>query len=157
LWGEAVAEFKIMGINHLGLAAKDPVRCAWFLQEALGLKDLGQELVTSQKTMTQMFLGSNSATEGDQGFLSRLEILSPQEGTSDGPISKFIEKKSGGIHHVAIAIQGLDDALTSLRQKGVRLIDEAPRPGAHNTRIAFIHPESTGGILFELVEQQLSP
>jgi methylmalonyl-CoA/ethylmalonyl-CoA epimerase len=148
-----VSEFKILGINHLGLAAKDPAKCAWFLGEALGLKDLGQELVASQKTMTQMFLASNFAMDGELGFLSRLEIVSPQVGTTDGPISKYIDKKGGGIHHVAIAVQGLQAILARLKSKGVRLIDEVPRTGAHNTSIAFVHPDSTGGILVELVEE----
>jgi methylmalonyl-CoA/ethylmalonyl-CoA epimerase len=148
-----VSQFKILGINHLGLAAKDPAKCAWFLGEALGLGNLGQELVASQKTMTQMFLASNFATESDLGFLSRLEIVSPQSGTSDGPISKYIEKKGGGIHHVAIAVQGLRAVLAHLKSKGVRLIDEEPRAGAHKTSIAFVHPESTGGILVDLVEE----
>lgn len=148
-------DFKILGINHLGLAAKDPAKCAWFLREALGLKDLGQELVESQKTMTQMFLASNVIKGGERGFPSRLEIVSPQDGTVDGPISKFIDKKGGGIHHVAIAVQGLQAALSRLKSKGVRLIDESPRLGAHNTSIAFVHPDATGGILIELVEENL--
>ena len=148
-----MSQFKILGINHLGLAAKDPAKCAWFLGEALGLRNLGQELVASQKTMTEMFLASNVSSEGDLGFLSRLEIVSPQAGTADGPISKYIEKKGGGIHHVAIAVQGLKAVLVHLKSKGVRLIDEEPRAGAHNTSIAFVHPESTGGILVELVEE----
>jgi methylmalonyl-CoA/ethylmalonyl-CoA epimerase len=91
--------------------------------------------------------------DGELGFLSRLEIVSPQVGTTDGPISKYIDKKGGGIHHVAIAVQGLQALLARLKSKGVRLIDEVPRAGAHNTSIAFVHPDSTGGILIELVEE----
>ena len=148
-----LSEFKILGINHLGLAAKDPAKCAWFLGEVLGLRDLGHELVASQKTMTQMFLASDYLAESESGFLSRLEIVSPQVGTTDGPISKYIEKKGGGIHHVAIAVHGLQALMERVKSKGVRLIDETPRAGAHNTSIAFVHPDSTGGILVELVEQ----
>lgn len=146
--------FRILGVNHLGLAAKDPVKCAWFFGEVLGLHHLGGELVASQKTMTEMFSASNDPAKPESGVLSRLEILSPAAGTSDGPISKFLEKKGGGIHHVALAVDSVTAALLHLKRQGVRLIDETPRPGAHDTSIAFVHPESTGGILVELVEEK---
>ncbi len=149
-----MSTFRVLGINHLGLAAKDPQKCAWFLKDVLGLDHLGGELVASQKTMTDMFLASTKASGSVGGaFPSRLEIVSPQQGTNDGPISKFIEKKGGGIHHVALTVDNVSDALTYLKSKGVRLIDETPRQGAHETTIAFVHPESTGGILIELVQE----
>jgi methylmalonyl-CoA/ethylmalonyl-CoA epimerase len=145
-----MSTFKVLGINHLGLAAKDPQKCAWFLKDVLGLDHLGGELVAPQKTMTDMFLASTTV---GGGFPSRLEIVSPQAGTSDGPISKFVEKKGGGIHHVALAVDNIVEAIRHLKTKGVRLIDESPREGAHRTSIAFVHPESTGGILVELVQE----
>lgn len=149
-----MSTFRILGINHLGLAAKDPEKCAWFLKECLGLDHLGGELVVAQKTMTDMFLASTPANGASAvGFPSRLEIVSPQAGTDDGPISKFIEKKGGGIHHVALAVDNVVEAIARLKACGVRLIDDAPRPGAHQTLIAFVHPESTGGILVELVQE----
>lgn len=147
-----MSPFRILGINHLGLAAKDPQKCAWFLKDVLGLDHLGGELVVSQKTMTDMFLASTHAA-GLGGGSSRLEIVSPQAGTNDGPISKFIEKKGGGIHHMALAVDNVAKAIAHLKGKGVRLIDETPRQGAHQTSIAFVHPESTGGILVELVQE----
>ena len=70
-----------------------------------------------------------------------------------GPIAKFLEKKGSGIHHVALTVTGLVPLLAHLKSLGVKLIDESPRPGAHHTLIAFVHPESTGGLLVELVEQ----
>lgn len=149
-----MSTFRVLGINHLGLAAKDPQKCAWFLKEVLGLDHLGGELVASQKTMTDMFLASMKVSGSVGGaFPSRLEIVSPQPGTNDGPISKFIEKKGAGIHHVALTLDNISDAITYLKSKGVRLIDETPRQGAHKTMIAFVHPESTGGILIELVQE----
>lgn len=152
-----MSKFKVLGINHLGLAAKDPQKCAWFLKDCLGLDHLGGELVVQQKTMTDMFLAlTNDSGRGAEAFPSRLEIVSPQAGTSDGPISKFIEKKGGGIHHVALAVDNVAQAIAHLKAKGVRLIDEVPRPGAHQTSIAFVHPESTGGILVELVQESYS-
>jgi methylmalonyl-CoA/ethylmalonyl-CoA epimerase len=86
-------------------------------------------------------------------FQARLEIVSPQEGTTDGPISKYLEKKGGGIHHVAVTVSDIKGAIDHMKTMGVRMVDEAPRPGAHKTLIAFVHPDSTGGILIELVQE----
>lgn len=141
---------QIIGINHLGLAAKDPVKARWFFVDVLGLTFLGDELVVEQKTMTTMLSSSTGPFESN---VPRLEIVAPASGTNDGPISKFLEKKGGGIHHFALTVANLEDALAHLQKHGVRLIDNTPRNGAHQTRIAFVHPESTGGLLVELVEE----
>ena len=146
-----MSEFKVLGVNHLGLAAKDAAKCRWFLSEVLGLSHNGDEVVVPQKTMTEMF--SSAAPSLAQ---ARLEIVSPLDGTTDGPISKYLEKKGGGIHHLALTVSSLDAALLRMKVKGVRMIDDAPRVGAHQTKIAFVHPESTGGILVELVEETSS-
>ena len=146
-----MGSFKVLGVNHLGLAAKDPVKCRWFLQDVLGLQPLGDELVSEQKTLTAMFAANAPAPAQ-----TRLEIVSPQEGTSDGPISKYLEKKGGGIHHFAVSVSDLPAALEHMKFKGVRMVDQEPRSGAHNTLIAFVHPESTGGLLIELVQESNS-
>lgn len=146
-----MSEFRVLGVNHLGLAAKDPVKCRWFLKEVLGLSHLGDELVVPQKTMTAMF-----ATEVEATTQARLEIVSPQDGTTDGPISKYLEKKGGGIHHFALTVDDIEAALQHMKTMGVRMVDDAPRAGAHKTRIAFVHPESTGGLLIELVQESKS-
>lgn len=142
---------RVRGVNHIGLAPKDPVKARWFFTEALGLSHLGDELVREQETLTIMF----GTTQGDSPAPSgqRLEVLIPSPDGA-GPIAKFLEKKGAGVHHVALTVEGLDQLLESLKAKGVRLIDERPRQGAHHTRIAFVHPESTGGLLVELVEPQ---
>ncbi len=139
---------QVLGVNHLGLAAKDPEKCRWFLREALGLTHLGDELVKSQKTMTAMFQASDA-----HAAQTRLEIVSPEVGTTDGPISRYIEKKGGGIHHLAVTVADVAMAITHLKSLSVKMIDEVPRSAAHQTKIAFVHPESTGGILIELVEE----
>jgi methylmalonyl-CoA/ethylmalonyl-CoA epimerase len=141
--------FRIEGINHVGLAPKDPEKARWFLREVLGLSFLGEELVKDQKTNTIMF---TALPEGASAAQDRLEILAPEGGT-EGPIAKFLEKKGSGIHHIALSVDSVDSALAHLKAKGVRLVDETPRPGAHQTRIAFVHPEATGGLLIELVEE----
>jgi methylmalonyl-CoA/ethylmalonyl-CoA epimerase len=138
---------KIVGINHLGLAAKDPVKARWFLSEILNLPFLGEELVKEQKTNTIMFESSTDSVASG----ARLEIVANQEG-EEGPIKKYIDTKGGGIHHMALSVDDLDEALVELKAKGIELIDEKPRYGAHNSRIAFIHPRATGGILIELVQ-----
>ncbi|MEZ6013992.1 MAG: methylmalonyl-CoA epimerase [Planctomycetota bacterium] len=80
----------------------------------------------------------------------RVELVEPAG--PDSPVHKFLAKTGGGLHHLAWRVDDVAAALTSLAAAGVRLIDAAPRPGAHGTRIAFVHPKSTGGVLMELVE-----
>jgi methylmalonyl-CoA/ethylmalonyl-CoA epimerase len=71
-----------------------------------------------------------------------------------GPVGKYLAKRGGGIHHLALGVDDVDAVLAHLRAHGVRLIDETPRRGAHATRIVFVHPESTGGLLIEFVQEQ---
>lgn len=143
----------IQGINHVGLAPKDPAKAKWFLGELLGLSHLGDEVVGSQKTLTSMFHhGGTSGEHRPAGEGQRLEILAPAP-AGEGPIASFLEKKGSGIHHIALTVSSLDDLLAYLKSKSVRMIDENPREGAHRTRIAFVHPEATGGLLVEFVEE----
>jgi methylmalonyl-CoA/ethylmalonyl-CoA epimerase len=139
----------VLGINHLGLAPKDPVKAQWFFREALGLPHLGDELVTEQQTLTQMYAAFVTPPQP----VERLEILVP---TPDGAgaVGSFLAKKGSGIHHLALTVRDLDELIRHLVAKGVRMVDTQPRKGAHHTRIAFVHPESTGGLLIELVEPQ---
>lgn len=147
--------FRVLGVNHAGLAPKDPARAKDFFASMLGLFHLGDEHVVSQKTMTSMF-SSSGKTSPSGSIEPRLEILA-DDGSPDGPIGKFLDKRGAGIHHLALTVDSVDQALIWLKKNGVRLIDQEPRPGAHNTRIAFIHPEATGGLLLELVEESPHP
>ncbi len=81
---------------------------------------------------------------------SRIELLEPIK--ADSPIDKFLSKRGPGIHHVAIRVDNIERALEKFKSAGARLIDETPRRGAHNTRVAFVHPGSMNGVLMELVE-----
>jgi methylmalonyl-CoA/ethylmalonyl-CoA epimerase len=141
-------KMRILGINHLGLAPKDPVKAKWFFREILKLPFEGEELVVSQNTLTTMFDSSHGPTHTP----GRLEILENDEG-KDGPIKKYLEKKGGGIHHVALTVASVEEAIAAMLRQNIEMIDKAPRPGAHNTRIAFVHPGATGGILVEFVEE----
>jgi methylmalonyl-CoA epimerase len=107
----------------------------------MGIKCEGVEEVAEQNVKTA-FLPIKD---------TEIELL---EGTGeDSPVSKFIEKKGQGIHHLALRVDNLEEALEELKEKGVRLIDEKPRKGAGGCKIAFVHPKTTGGILLELSER----
>ena len=127
-------------VDHVGIAVKDLDEAVKFY-ESLGFKASGYEVVAEQKVKVA-FLPC-----GD----SELELLESTE--PDGPIARFIEKNGPGIQHVAIRVDDIDKALEELKEKGVRLIDQTPRYGAGNARIAFVHPKATGGVLLELTQR----
>jgi len=128
-------------VDHIGIAVKSIQESLKFWEETLGIKCHGVEEVVEQKVKTA-FLPIKD---------TEVELL---EGTSEeSPVSKFIEKKGEGIHHLAIRVDNLEEALEELKSKGVRLIDEKPRKGAGGALIAFIHPAATGGVLLELSER----
>ncbi len=148
--------FRIVGINHLGLAPKDPSKARTFFTNVLGLGFLGEELVKEQMTNTVMIDSATATSAKIPTGRPMLEILENEigsDGPKPGPIAKFLAKKGSGIHHVALQVDNLDAALACMQANGIQMIDSTPRPGSHNTRIAFIHPESTGGLLVELVQQ----
>lgn len=133
---------KIKKINHLGIVPKDLSQSKKFFVDILGLNYEGEERVDEQKVSVEFIRCENS----------RLELLTPT--SSDSPIAKFIETKGAGIQHVALEVDNLNNWIEYLKKNNIRLIDEKPRYGAHNVRIVFVHPHSTGGILVELVEEQ---
>lgn len=132
---------KILRINHLGIAPKNPDVAKNFFGTLLNLSNAGEETVPDQKVHVTFF----------EAEKSRLEILEATEESS--PVAKFIAERGGGIQHIALEVDDLDAWLSALKKQGVQLIDSEPRIGAHKTRIAFIHPRATGGILVELTEE----
>lgn len=129
-----------MKINHLGIATKGIDEALRFWENALGLKNVHTEVVEDQKVRVAMLpLGE-----------SRIELLEPT--SEDSPISKFLEKRGGGIHHIAVEVDDIVAVLAELREKGMRLIDEIPRTGAEGCLVAFVHPASANGVLLELVQ-----
>jgi methylmalonyl-CoA epimerase len=130
-----------MLIDHVGIAVKSIDEALPFWEGALGVKCSGRETVEEQKVTTAFLPIKESEIE-------LLEATSP-----DSPIAGFMEKRGEGIHHLAIRVDNLEDALASLKERGVRLIDEHPRKGAGGARIAFVHPKAAGGILLELCER----
>jgi methylmalonyl-CoA/ethylmalonyl-CoA epimerase len=132
---------KILKIDHIGIASKSIDQVAPFWNAILGLPIAGRETVQEQKATTA-FLPVGE---------SEIEIL--ESTAPDGAIAKFIESRGEGIHHIALRVDNIEQALKELKEKGVRLIDEKPRGGAGGAKIAFIHPKSTNGILVELSER----
>ncbi len=130
-----------MKIDHLGIATKDIDEALRFWVDALGLENIHTETVEDQKVRIAMLpLGE-----------SRIELLEPT--SDDSPISKFLEKRGGGIHHIAVEVEDIEAALAKLKTEGARLIDEIPRIGAEGCLVAFIHPSSANGVLLELVQR----
>jgi methylmalonyl-CoA/ethylmalonyl-CoA epimerase len=132
-------------IEHIGIAVKSLAESIKYYEEVLGLKCYSIEEVPDQKVKTAFFRVGETKIE-------LLESTSPE-----GPIGKFIEKKGEGIHHVAFAVEGLEQQLEEAAAKGVQLIDSKPRKGAEGLNIAFMHPRSTFGVLTELCENSNQP
>lgn len=129
-------------IDHLGIAVTD-LQQSIELYKAMGFAFEGTEIVEDQKIETAFF------SIGE----SHIELLAATD--PESPIAKFIARNNGkgGIAHVAIQVDHLEERLRDLKARGFQLIDEFPKPGAHGMKIAFVHPRSTGGILLELCER----
>lgn len=133
---------KVSHIEHLGIAVKNLDEAIPYWENVLGLKCYNIEEVADQKVKTAFFKVGQT----------KIELLEPT--SEDSTIAKFIEKKGVGVHHVAFAVEGVEDALADAESKGVQLIDKAPRKGAEGLSIAFLHPKSTQGVLTELCEDK---
>lgn len=131
----------IKKIDHIGIAVKSIEKTSELFSNIFGLKVAGEEIIEEQKVKVAFLLLGDSELE-------LLESTSP-----DGPVARFIEKKGEGIQHIAFRVDNLEKILEKLKEDGVRLIDEKPRYGAGGTKIAFLHPKSTNGILIELSER----
>ena len=133
-----------MKINHLGIATKGIDEALKFWTDALGLENVHTEVVEDQKVRVAMLpIGE-----------SRIELLEPT--SEDSPISKFLAKRGGGIHHIAIEVDDIEATIAKLKNKGMNLIDESPRIGAEGCLVAFVHPSVANGVLLELVQTMRS-
>lgn len=130
-------------VDHVAIAVKDLDAAVSLYTSLLGKAPEHTEEVTDQKVKAAFF------GVGD----TNLELLFPT--SPDSPISSFLEKNPrGGLHHICLEVSNLEAHLEELKKQGVVLIDQTPRIGAHNKRIAFVHPKSTNGVLIELSEPQ---
>jgi methylmalonyl-CoA epimerase len=128
-------------LDHIGIAVGDLGQALAFYRDALGLEVEPPEEVPSQRVRAH-FVPVGNAT---------IELLEPT--SPESPIAKFIEKRGPGVHHVTLRVDDLRAVLERLKERGIRLIDDEPRPGAEGALIAFVHPASTHGVLVELKQR----
>ena len=141
-WFMPKLPFKILGIEHVGIAVKDLNSISEIFGELLGLELHRREKVNDQQVITDIYHAGKD----------KLEFLKAT--SHDSPIAKFLEKRPEGMHHIALIVDNIQLALNYLIQNDVQLIDKSPRIGAEGLQIAFIHPKSTGGVLVELCEKK---
>ncbi len=132
----------IVKIDHVGIAVNNLEESLKLYKDVLGLQILDIEEVKEQKVRVAFI------PTGD----SEIELIESTD--PDGPIAKFIEKRGQGIQHIALRVDNIEKALTEVKAKGIRLIDEKARYGAGGARIAFLHPKDTNGVLIELCEKK---
>jgi methylmalonyl-CoA/ethylmalonyl-CoA epimerase len=133
---------KLSHIEHIGIAVTSLKDAVSYYEKVFGLNCYKTEEIQDQKVRTAFFLVGQTKIE-------LLESTDPE-----GPIGKFIEKKGEGIHHIAFAVENIEDHLKHAADNGIRLIDATPRKGAEGLSIAFLHPKSTFGVLTELCEDK---
>ena len=129
-------------IDHVGIAVKSIEDVLPFYVETLNLPLLGVEEVESEKVKVAFL----------QVGESKIELLEPT--SPDSPIAKFIEKRGEGIHHVALGVDDIEGRIAELKANGIQMINDQPKIGAGGAHVAFMHPKSTGGVLYELCEKR---
>lgn len=129
-------------LDHIGIAVSDLNAALAFYRDALGLEVQAPEEVASQRVRAHFIPAGEAAVE-------LLEATA-----EDSPIAKYVAKRGPGLHHITLRVDDIAAALAQLKARGVRLIDESPRPGAHGSLVAFIHPSSAHGVLVELKQDR---
>ena len=129
-------------LEHIGIAVKDLGKSEVLFEKLLNTPSYKREEVASEGVITSFF------QIGD----IKIELLAATK--PDSPIAKFIEKKGEGIHHLAFESEAINEELKNLKEDGIELIHQQPKDGADNKEIAFLHPKSTGGVLWELCQEK---
>lgn len=127
-------------LHHIGIAVASLDEAIPHYTEGLGLVLHSIEEVATERVRVAVLMAGRT----------RIELLEPT--AEDSPIAKFLAKRGPGVHHLAFDVPDVQGAIDGLTAKGALLLDRAPRPGAHDTRVAFVHPRWLGGVLAELVE-----
>ncbi len=141
LGSRSVSHLKITKIDHVAVCVADIDEAAAKWRAVLGIEPSSREVVASQKTEAALLpLGETS-----------VELISPR---GNEGLERFLEKRGPGLHHIAVEVEGIEQAIALLESLGVPMIDRAPRSGARGHKVAFVHPKATGGVLVELVEPQ---
>ena len=133
--------FKVLGVEHIGIAMDNNEKIESFLRLLPNMSYTGNETIEDQMVKTDIF-STNDA---------KIELLNST--SKDSTIEKYINKNGNGVHHIALRVDNLENAIKELSDNGIEFIDQKPRLGAEECMIAFIHPKSTGGILFELCQR----
>ncbi len=135
----------ITRLDHIAIAVPDLSEAITRFVSDLGLTLAGQEDVRSAHTRTAFL-----PVPGTQ-----IELIEPLDG--QGPVQKFLDTRGGGLHHLCFETDDIEADMARLKERGYRFLTEAPTPGAHGTRVVFIHPKSAGGVLIELAEHPQHP
>jgi methylmalonyl-CoA/ethylmalonyl-CoA epimerase len=138
-YADRVGTLKIKRLDHVAVCVDDIDAAAALWHRAFGLEARQREVVQSQKTAVALLpLGETN-----------IELISPR---GNEGLARFLEKRGPGLHHVAVEVEGIEDAIALLEGLGIAMIDHTPRTGARGHKVAFVHPKATGGVLVELVE-----
>jgi len=132
-----VSFFENRPLHHVAVAVSSIEEARGVFELVAGTHGSKPEIVESQGVRVQ--------------FVGQIELVEPL--TSESPISRFLERRGSGLHHIAYESEDIPTDLARLREAGLELIDKAPRPGADGHLVAFLHPRSTGGVLVELVQR----
>ncbi len=134
--------FVVRKIDHIAVCVNDIDEALAKYKALLGVDVQEREVVASQKTEAALLpIGE-----------SNIELISPAKTDGNDGLARFLEKRGPGLHHIAVEVEGIEQALLTLKALGIPLIDETPRKGARGHKVAFLHPKATGGVLVELVE-----
>ncbi|MFA4949158.1 MAG: methylmalonyl-CoA epimerase [Candidatus Krumholzibacteriia bacterium] len=132
---------RLGAVNHIGIAVKNLEEAKKVFSDALGLSCIDEKALP-ERGVKVAFLSTGNTT------IELLEGIGPES-----TVSKFVEQRGPGIHHLCFEVEGIERVMKELAESGVRLIDETPRPGAEGKLVAFVHPKSTLGVLVELIEK----
>lgn len=133
----------IKKVDHIGIAVKSLEHALPFYTDVLKLPLIGIEEVESEKVKVAFLKAGET----------KLELLEPT--SSESPIAQFIEKRGEGIHHVALGVESIQKRIDDMKENGIRMIQDVPKKGAGGAMVAFMHPKSTGSVLYELCEKKM--
>lgn len=131
----------IKKVDHIGIAVKSLEQALPFYTDVLKMPLLGIEEVDSEKVKVAFLKAGET----------KLELLEPI--SEESAIAKFIEKRGEGIHHIALGVESIQERINDMKEKGIKMIQDTPKKGAGGALVAFMHPKSTGSILYELCEK----
>ena len=138
--------FKVIKVDHIAFATDSLEKSSYIFSDILDIPNTEKEEVVSEKVNVLKFFNKNNLTS--------IELLEPT--SSKSSVSQFIENKGKGLHHIALEVDNIKNAISYLKKKKISLVYDSPQVGSDNKLITFIHPESTPGILLELCQKNIS-